>query len=42
MVKKENISDKDRQAYFGLLPSQWARYAGGKQEEAIRRKKEEQ
>ena len=39
VVKKEYISDGDRQAYFGLIPSEWARYAGGKQEEAICRKK---
>ena len=41
VVKKENITDKDRQAYFGLIPSQWAQFAGDKQEEAIRRKKKE-
>jgi carbonic anhydrase/acetyltransferase-like protein (isoleucine patch superfamily) len=38
VVKKKYISKNDRQAYFGLIPSEWARYAGGKQEEAIRRK----
>lgn len=39
VVKKEDISDRDRRAYFGLIPSEWARYAGDKQEEAVRRRK---
>ena len=38
----DNISDEDRQAYFGLIPSQWTRYAGRQQEETIRKKKGEQ
>jgi carbonic anhydrase/acetyltransferase-like protein (isoleucine patch superfamily) len=41
VVKKENITDKERRAYFGLVPSQWARFAGDKQEEAVRRRKKE-
>jgi len=42
VVKKENITDKDRQAYFGLIPAEWTRYEGDRQEERARRKKEEQ
>jgi hypothetical protein len=30
---------EDRQAYFGLIPYEGTRYAGAKQEEAIREKK---
>ena len=39
VVKREYISDQDRQAYFGLIPAEWTRYAGARQEEAIRRKR---
>ena len=37
VVKKENISDKDRQDYFGLIPAEWARYEGERQEQRARR-----
>lgn len=42
VVKKKNITDKDRQAYFGLIPTEWTRFEGGKQEERARRKKPQQ
>jgi acetyltransferase-like isoleucine patch superfamily enzyme len=38
VVKKQNITDKDRADYFGLIPEKWAQYAGTKQEEAIRQR----
>jgi len=37
VVKKEKITDKDRQDYFGLIPAEWARYAGERQEQRARR-----
>lgn len=37
VVKKENITDKDRQAYFGLIPAEWTRYEGDRQEKRARR-----
>ena len=37
VVKKENITDKDRQDYFSLIPSEWARYEGNNQEKRARR-----
>ena len=40
VVKKENITDKDRQDYFGLIPAEWTRYEGESQEERAGRKKE--
>ena len=33
VVKKQNITDEDRKAYFGLVPAEWTRYEGGRQEE---------
>ena len=38
VVKKQNITDEDRKAYFGLLPSGWTRYEAQRIEEDIRRK----
>ena len=31
VVKKENITDADRKAYFGLVPAEWARYEASRQ-----------
>ena len=42
VVKREKITHKDRQAYFGLIPAQWARYAGQQQEAAIKRRLNDQ
>jgi carbonic anhydrase/acetyltransferase-like protein (isoleucine patch superfamily) len=39
VVKKQNISDDDRRAYFGLLPAGWTRYEAANIEADIRRKK---
>lgn len=39
VVKKKNITDKDRLNYFGVLPSAWTRYEAGRIEESIRKKK---
>ena len=41
VVKKENITDEDRKAHFGLLPAEWTRYEGTRQEETARRKKQQ-
>lgn len=38
VVKKENITDDDRRAYFGLLPSGWTSYEAKRIEESIRGK----
>jgi len=38
VVKKENITDEDRTSYFGLIPAEWARYEGERQEERARRR----
>jgi carbonic anhydrase/acetyltransferase-like protein (isoleucine patch superfamily) len=32
VVTKENITDEDRQAYFGLIPAEFAKWAGDDQE----------
>jgi len=32
VVKKENITDKDREQYFGLIPEKWARFSGDNHE----------
>ena len=37
VVKKQNITDDDRQAYFGLVPAEWTRYEGSRQEEHARK-----
>ena len=37
VVKKQNITDEDRKAYFGLIPAEWTRYEGGQQEERARK-----
>ncbi|MHC4519011.1 MAG: LbetaH domain-containing protein, partial [Planctomycetota bacterium] len=37
VVKKRNITDEDRTGYFGLIPAEWARYEGERQEERTRR-----
>jgi carbonic anhydrase/acetyltransferase-like protein (isoleucine patch superfamily) len=42
VVKKKDITDKDRQAYFGLIPAEWARFEGGNQEKRARKKKSQQ
>ena len=38
VIKKRNITDQDRLAYFGLIPEQWARYEGSENESDIRKK----
>jgi len=38
VVKKKEIFDEDRLAYFGVLPSAWTRYEAQSTEEAIRRR----
>jgi len=38
VVKKRNLTDQDRQDYFGVLPSAWTRYEAGRIEESIRKK----
>jgi hypothetical protein len=38
VVKKQNITDEDRKGYFGLIPAEWTRYEGSRQEEAARRR----
>ena len=38
VVKKRNITDKDREDYFGLIPKQWAITDGKWSEAAIRKK----
>lgn len=38
VMKKENIADEDRKAYFGLIPAEWTRYEGDRQEERARTK----
>ena len=37
VVKKQNITDEDRKAYYGLVPAEWTRYEGGRQEENARK-----
>lgn len=37
-IIKENITDDDRRALMGLLPSDWVRYAGEQTEKRIRKK----
>jgi len=37
-VKKADLTEQDRQDYFGVLPSAWTRYEAGNIEAAIRRK----
>jgi len=39
VVKKENITDDDRRAYFGLLPGGWTSFEAANIEASIRRKK---
>jgi carbonic anhydrase/acetyltransferase-like protein (isoleucine patch superfamily) len=39
VVKKQNITDDDRRAYFGLLPAGWTRYEAANIEADIRGKK---
>jgi carbonic anhydrase/acetyltransferase-like protein (isoleucine patch superfamily) len=38
VVKKENITDKDREEYFGLVPEKWARSSGDWWESQVREK----
>jgi len=35
-VKKQNITDEDRKAYFGLIPAEWTRFEGEGQERRAR------
>jgi acetyltransferase-like isoleucine patch superfamily enzyme len=35
-VKREGLTDDDRQAYFGVLPRGWTHYEAGKIEAAIK------
>ena len=39
VVKKQDITDDDRRAYFGLLPAGWTRYEAANIEADIRQKK---
>ena len=39
VVKKGSITDEDRKAYFGLIPAEWTRYEGARQEEKAGTKK---
>ncbi len=39
VVKKQNITDEDRKAYFGLIPAEWTRYEGDRQEENAQKKR---
>lgn len=39
VVKKENITDEDRKEYFGLVPAEWAQYAGDRMENRAKNKK---
>jgi carbonic anhydrase/acetyltransferase-like protein (isoleucine patch superfamily) len=41
VVKKGNITDEDRKAYFGLIPAEWTRYEGNRQEENARRRQQQ-
>ena len=38
VVTKENITDGDRAAYFGLVPREWTHYAGDRIAASIRKK----
>jgi len=38
VVKKKNITDKDRLDYFGVLPSAWTRYEAANIEASIRKR----
>lgn len=38
-VVQENLTDEDRQAYFGVLPTAWTRYEAERIEETIRRRR---
>ena len=37
VVKKENITDEDRKAYFGLIPAEWTRYEGSRRRKTLAR-----
>jgi carbonic anhydrase/acetyltransferase-like protein (isoleucine patch superfamily) len=37
-IVKENITDVDRRAYFGLIPEAWTHYEGERIEESIRKR----
>jgi carbonic anhydrase/acetyltransferase-like protein (isoleucine patch superfamily) len=39
VVKKEDITDEDRKAYFGLIPAEWTRYEGARMDENMSRRK---
>jgi hypothetical protein len=38
-VTRENLTDDDRQAYFGVLPRGWTHYEAGRIEAAIKAKR---
>jgi acetyltransferase-like isoleucine patch superfamily enzyme len=38
VVKRTDLTEQDRQNYFGVLPSAWTRYEAGNIEAGIRRK----
>ena len=38
VVKKEHITDKDREEYFGLIPEKWARFSGDSWEGQVKEK----
>ena len=42
VVKKRNITDKDREEYFGLIPEKWAKAEGDWAETALRKKMAQQ
>ncbi len=39
VVKKRNLTDADRQDYFGVSPAQWTRYEAARIEETIRKQR---
>ena len=38
VVKRKNLTDRDRQNYFGVLPSAWTTYEAGNIEASIRKR----
>ncbi len=39
VVKKRDITDADRAAYFGLVPAEWTRYTGERTEQSSQKKR---
>ncbi len=38
VIKRKNLTEKDRQQYFGVSPLEWTQYAGDRQEAAAKKK----